>query len=191
MHIIDSFWTLAPAGLSVCLRYTIDYRQPRYGVSYLFTFGPSRALKLRFEGNNQYMLFLNGYSLYLNTDLFLLPKTEQTLWTKICLIIDSGKNVVQMFSGRQASIRKILPFSVRCYSLFATLFPRASFPSHWTHSPPPLLSLYPVCLVRPTCHWILGFWRPGDGCAAVGLSSLQWGNFALHESSHARVCTYN
>eukprot|EP00066_Takifugu_rubripes_P022657 XP_011611923.1 PREDICTED: C-reactive protein-like [Takifugu rubripes] len=98
-------------GLSVCLRYTIDYRQPRYGPTYLFTFGPSRTLRLRFVGNNQYILLLNGYSLYLNTDLFLWPNTEQTLWTKICLKIDSGKNVVQMFSGRQASIRKILPFS--------------------------------------------------------------------------------
>lgn len=105
---------LTPAGLSVCLRYTIDSRQPRNGMSYLFTFGPSRALRLSFEGNNQYILFLNGDSLYLNTDLFLWPNTEQTPWTKICLKIDSSKNVVQMFSGRQASIRKILPFSVRC-----------------------------------------------------------------------------
>lgn len=111
---------MTPAGLSVCLRFTID-RKPGYGVTYLFTLGPSRTLRLRVEGNNQYVLLLNDYSLYLNTDLFLWSNTEQTLWTKICLIIDSGKNVVQMFSGRQASIRKILPFSVRCHSLFKTL----------------------------------------------------------------------
>lgn len=120
----------------MCLRYTIDYRQPRAGVSYLFTFGPSRALRLRFEGNNQYILLLNGYYLYLNTDLFLLPNTEQTPWTKICLKIDSGKNVVQMFSGRQASIRKILPFSVRCHTVVCL--------RHWFQElPSPHIELVP------------------------------------------------
>lgn len=131
MHIIYYLWTLSPVGVSVCLSYMIDFRQPTYGTRYLFTLSPSNPLRLVVKSNSQYLLFIEGYTVYLNTDILLLPNIGQTPWTKICLNIDSGKNVVQMFSGRQASIRKILPVPVRCSRLylFAT---RLFITCNWT-----------------------------------------------------------
>lgn len=158
----------------MCLGYMIDLRQSMYRLPYLFTLSPSNPLILGVQTDGHYTLFINGERVSLSTDIFLLPNIGQTPWTKICLNIDLEKNVVQMFSGRQASVRKLLPISVRCSSLclFSTLVPGAAFSSHGTCPAGSLLSLSSAFLAGPACHRILGFRRPGDGCPAVGLSSV-------------------
>lgn len=105
--------------MSVCLRYVVDNRQ-RLPTPVIFTLDHSNggSLRLRIDYEDRYQVFFGGDSLYLTTDIVLWFTVHPSLWTRICLTVDSRKNVVQMFSGRKMSIRKILPVSVRFHGFY-------------------------------------------------------------------------
>ncbi|XP_040890563.1 uncharacterized protein LOC121179677 [Toxotes jaculatrix] len=105
-------WTTPPStrGVSVCLRYlsdNLDSSNPT-----IFTLSPSssKPLSLRVI-NNFYQLFDRYYYQYLNLQpsVKLWSGVAPDMWTRLCLTIDSLKNVVQLFSGSNMSVRKILP----------------------------------------------------------------------------------
>ncbi|XP_053302525.1 uncharacterized protein LOC128461568 [Pleuronectes platessa] len=102
-------------GLSVCLRYLTDYS----------TTGNPPLLKLFPSGSNPVTLGLASYNSlyslnwgYYNTQTF---RTNvqfwpggfpQDIWTRVCVTVDGVKNVGQVFSGSNMSIRKILLYQL-------------------------------------------------------------------------------
>ncbi|XP_041835523.1 anti-sigma-I factor RsgI2-like [Melanotaenia boesemani] len=104
-------WTTAPTtrGVSVCLRYITDYLQT--SSPSIFTLSPS-STPLRLDVMNvvAYTLTFNGYnSMYLKPSIRLRTDIGQSMWTSVCLTVDSMKGVVQMFSNTNMSMRKVLP----------------------------------------------------------------------------------
>ncbi|XP_078027085.1 uncharacterized protein LOC117256561 isoform X3 [Epinephelus lanceolatus] len=103
-------WTTAPptrAGVSVCLRYLADYTSFS-----LLTISPSSRNPLRLDVSNAgYQLtFQYGYnSLYLRPNIRFWSNPGADIWTRVCLTLDSMKNVAQVFSGSHMSIRKLMP----------------------------------------------------------------------------------
>ncbi|KAL7407021.1 hypothetical protein ABVT39_001686 [Epinephelus coioides] len=102
-------WTTAPPtrGVSVCLRYLAD------DTSFsLLTISPSSRNPLRLDVSNAgYQLtFQYGYnSLYLRPNIRFWSNPGADIWTRVCLTLDSMKNVAQVFSGSHMSIRKLMP----------------------------------------------------------------------------------
>lgn len=95
-------------GVSVCLRYLSDYSNS------LFTLSPSSRNPLNLVVSNvgSYTLNLDRYrqySLYMNPNVRFWSNVGPDIWTRVCLTMDSVKNVAQVFSGSNISIRKMLP----------------------------------------------------------------------------------
>ncbi|XP_049437170.1 uncharacterized protein LOC125891731 isoform X2 [Epinephelus fuscoguttatus] len=102
-------WTTAPPtrGVTVCLRYLAD------DTSFsLLTISPSSRNPLNLDVSNAgYQLtFQYGYnSLYLRPNIRFWSNPGADIWTRVCLTLDSMKNVAQVFSGSHMSIRKLMP----------------------------------------------------------------------------------
>ncbi|KAM6946936.1 uncharacterized protein PEZ65_000651 isoform 4-T4 [Lycodopsis pacificus] len=103
-------WTTAPAtrGVSVCLRYLAE------SFSSLFTLSPSSRVPLQFgvgDAGSYVMTFTrySYYSQYFRPNIKFWPNIRPDIWNRVCFTVDSMKNVAQVFSGSNISIRKRLP----------------------------------------------------------------------------------
>ncbi|XP_056251210.1 uncharacterized protein LOC130181244 [Seriola aureovittata] len=97
-------------GLSICLRYLSDSLQTGYQPTFIVGPRSRNPLTLRYR-TNTYEVSLDRYgytNLYLSPRIKLLPGVAPDIWTRVCLTMDSMKNVAQMFSGSYMSIRKML-----------------------------------------------------------------------------------
>ncbi|KAK2861664.1 hypothetical protein Q5P01_001197 [Channa striata] len=98
-------------GVSVCLRYITDYLETKS--SSIFTLSPSsNPLRLGVSYANTYWLSTDEYSfrkLYLDPSIRVSSNVMHEIWTRVCLTVDSRRNVAQVFSGGNMSIRKFLP----------------------------------------------------------------------------------
>ncbi|XP_074493869.1 uncharacterized protein LOC141769077 isoform X1 [Sebastes fasciatus] len=92
-------------GVSVCLRYLAD------SVYSLFTLSPSsrNPLNLAVSNVGAYTLNVGGYSQYMKPNVRFWSNVGPDIWTRVCLTMDSVKNVAQVFSGSNISVRKMLP----------------------------------------------------------------------------------
>ncbi|XP_029018146.1 uncharacterized protein LOC114862202 [Betta splendens] len=94
------------SSVSVCLRYIIDYTSED---SQIFTLSPSSSpLTLGDKGASRYVLSLNHYDYSLLPNVYVWSMMEPELWTSVCVVVDSGRNVIQAFHGSHMSIRKLL-----------------------------------------------------------------------------------
>ncbi|XP_067442470.1 adhesive plaque matrix protein-like [Thunnus thynnus] len=105
-------WTTAPptTGVSVCLRYLIDFETS----SRIFTLSPAsrNPMFLGVRGSDTYSLYMPSsgyYYWYFKPNIKFQSLIEPEIWTRVCLTVDTN-SVVQVFSGSNMSIRKILPF---------------------------------------------------------------------------------
>ncbi|XP_073324788.1 uncharacterized protein [Pagrus major] len=102
--------TTAPStrGVSVCLRYLTDYVQTSYPT--IFTLSRSRN-HLQLSGNGLgYTLTFNSYdTLSFTSSIRFWSNIGPDIWSRVCLTLDSMKNVAQVFSGSNISIRKLIP----------------------------------------------------------------------------------
>ncbi|TDH14566.1 hypothetical protein EPR50_G00045120 [Perca flavescens] len=110
-------WTTAPPtrGVSVCLRYLTEYQAD---IPKIFTLSPSgrRPLQMGVSSTGGYGLSFDRYgyyNLYLQPYIRFSPHIYSEIWTRVCLTVDTMKNVAQVFSGSNMSIRKMLPTNVR------------------------------------------------------------------------------
>ncbi|KAK2861663.1 hypothetical protein Q5P01_001196 [Channa striata] len=98
-------------GVSVCVRYITDYLQTTSPS--LFTLSPSNSpLCLKVSDVTKYSLnplYVYNY-LFLKPNVRFWPNVKSDFWTSVCLTVDTGRNVAQMFQGPNMSIRKQLPF---------------------------------------------------------------------------------
>lgn len=126
MYVFHStlMWTLTPAGVSVCLRYLTDGRY-----STIFKLSPSNTpLTLTVTYPDQYTLSFGGYySLSLQPNIRFWSHIDPDIWTRVCLTVDTRKNVAQVFSGSSISIRKMLPVKVRAEFWYNGLIIRWNF----------------------------------------------------------------
>ncbi|KAM8755831.1 uncharacterized protein AB9X84_009236 [Acanthopagrus schlegelii] len=109
--------TTAPSvrGVSVCLRYLTDFGQtsnPR-----IFTLSPSGTpLQVNVNQFGYYTLKLQPYDPYGYNTLYMKPSIKlwsnigPDIWSRVCFTLDSMKNVAQVFSGSNISIRMVLPY---------------------------------------------------------------------------------
>lgn len=102
-----SYYTPSPppptAGVSVCLRFTADD-----GPITLFQL--ARRSPLTFTWSNPRYYLRSYYSdVYLSPRLNLWSPVRTQPWTSVCVVLDSFRNVVQVFQGGSMSVRKILP----------------------------------------------------------------------------------
>ncbi|XP_036957355.1 uncharacterized protein LOC119021272 [Acanthopagrus latus] len=107
-------WTTAPTtrSVSVCLRYLIDFGQtsnPR-----IFTLSPSSTpLLVNVDQLGVYTLNFNQYSyntLYMKPSIRFWSTIGPDIWSRFCFTLDSTKNVAQVFSGSNISIRKLIRY---------------------------------------------------------------------------------
>ncbi|XP_068560586.1 uncharacterized protein [Cebidichthys violaceus] len=100
-------WTTAPTtrGVSVCLRYLAE------NFYLLFTLSPSSRTPLQFgvNGAASYMLTYGYYQQSFQPNIRFWTNIGPDIWNSVCFTVDSMKNVAQVFSGSNISIRKILP----------------------------------------------------------------------------------
>ncbi|KAM9362399.1 uncharacterized protein ABDE67_000423 [Symphorus nematophorus] len=106
-------WTTAPPtrGVSVCLRFITD-EWSLYG-PITFTLSPSTTpLTLKTSAPNNYLVYFGGNRNYLSLDpnLKFWPNIDSNIWYRVCVTVDSMKNVAQVFSGSSMSIRKMLRY---------------------------------------------------------------------------------
>lgn len=91
-------------GVSVCLRFVTDSSSVT-----LFKLTPRRPLTFSWS-NPWYSLVQNYYTqVSVNPRISLWSTVRSQPWTSVCLVLDSVKNVVQVFQGGSMSIRRILP----------------------------------------------------------------------------------
>ncbi|XP_030274931.1 soluble scavenger receptor cysteine-rich domain-containing protein SSC5D-like [Sparus aurata] len=109
--------TTAPSarGVSVCLRYLTDFvkiSNPR-----IFTLSrASTSLPVNIDRFGGCTLNFNSYSyntLYLTPSIRFWSNIGPDIWNRVCLTLDSMKNVAQVFSGSNISIRKVMTLRVR------------------------------------------------------------------------------
>ncbi|XP_039649877.1 uncharacterized protein LOC120555264 [Perca fluviatilis] len=106
-------WTTAPPtrGVSVCLRYLTDYLAD---IPKIFTLSPSSRSPLQM-GVSSTALYRLSFDRYGYNNQYLQPYKRfwsnigPDFWTRVCLTVDTVKNVAQVFSGSNMSIRKLLP----------------------------------------------------------------------------------
>lgn len=115
-YICQSTLSATPAGLSVCVRYLTDFQ--RVNSPSIFTLSPSSrtALKLSVSATGSYILSwdrFSYYTQYMKPNIRFWSNIGPDIWTRVCLTVDPMKNVAQVFSGSNMSIRKILPVQVR------------------------------------------------------------------------------
>ncbi|XP_030277431.1 uncharacterized protein LOC115584141 isoform X2 [Sparus aurata] len=106
-------WTTAPTmrSVSVCLRYLTDFVEESY--PRIFTLSPSSTpLQMTTDQLGGYTLNFNsyGYTMYLKPSIRLWSNIGPDIWSRVCLTVDSMKNVAQVFSGSNISIRKVMPY---------------------------------------------------------------------------------
>ncbi|KAK2861662.1 hypothetical protein Q5P01_001195 [Channa striata] len=98
-------------GVSVCLHYMAEYLQTESPS--IFTLSPSTdPLKLEVLQRDMYNLsrdLHNSSFLILQPSVRFLSDSQSDIWTRLCLTVDSRRNLVQVFSGLKMSIRKFLP----------------------------------------------------------------------------------
>ncbi|KAM8867548.1 jeltraxin-like [Synchiropus picturatus] len=104
------FWTTPPSttGVSVCLRFIKDFRQE----SAIFQLDPGsyRSLLLTNLGQDYWMSQSRYGPKYLMTpNLQIWPNLYPEIWSRVCLVVDSMKNVAQLYSGSYMSARKLIP----------------------------------------------------------------------------------
>lgn len=104
----------------MCLRYLTDFIQTN--TPKIFTLSPSSSRPLTVSAaRNLYTMTFDRYGYYRLSFTPSIPfwSTVQDTWTRLCLTVDTKKNVAQVFGGSGISIRKRLPFPVRsetaCY----------------------------------------------------------------------------
>ncbi|KAI3369725.1 hypothetical protein L3Q82_024565 [Scortum barcoo] len=107
------YWTTTPPtrGVSVCLRYMIDQQER---VPTIFTLSPSSRYPLSLGVGilNQYALSIDRYrynTLSFSPYIRIWSDVGLDIWTRVCLTVDTTRNVAQVFSGPRMSIRKRLP----------------------------------------------------------------------------------
>ncbi|XP_073324302.1 uncharacterized protein [Pagrus major] len=106
-------WTTAPStrSVSVCLRYLTDYVQTSNPS--IFTLSPSSSpVQVYIDQVGGYTLSFNSYSyntLTLKPSIRFWSNIGPDIWSRVCLTLDSMKNVAQVFSGSNISIRKVIP----------------------------------------------------------------------------------
>ncbi|XP_069025708.1 uncharacterized protein [Embiotoca jacksoni] len=104
--------TTAPPtrGVSVCLRYITDFLETSSPT--IFTLSPSKTpLSLQVSYLSSYTLTFNNYnSLRLKPNIRMWSYPGQDIWTSVCLTVDTRKQVAQVFSGSNMSIRKLMPY---------------------------------------------------------------------------------
>lgn len=98
----------------MCLRYLADFTKS----STIFMLSPSSGIPLWLTvSNRQYRVTFGRYGYYryldMRPDIWFWPDMRQDIWTRFCLTVDTVKNVAQVFSGPNISIRKILPTQVQ------------------------------------------------------------------------------
>ncbi|XP_035857806.1 A-agglutinin anchorage subunit-like [Sander lucioperca] len=105
--------TTAPPtrGVSVCLRYLPDYLAD---IPTIFTLSPSgrSPLQMGVSSSGLYGLSFDRYGynyLYLKPYKRFSQNIVTEIWTRVCLTVDTMKNVAQLFSDSSMSIRKMLP----------------------------------------------------------------------------------
>lgn len=99
--------TPATRGVSVCLRFMVDDSSVT-----LFQLDPDYNKRLSFSLNDQrYTLGRDSDYRYVSLKPIapLWPSAQTQLWTSVCVVLDSHKNVVQVFQGGTMSVRKITP----------------------------------------------------------------------------------
>lgn len=102
---------MTPAGVSVCVRYLSDFEVS----TRIFTLSPAsrNPLGLQAKGTGSYSLYLPSYgyyNLYFTPNIRFWSDIGPEIWSRVCLIVDTKKNMVQVFNGANMSIKKILPF---------------------------------------------------------------------------------
>nr|XP_057911579.1 C-reactive protein-like [Doryrhamphus excisus] len=107
-------WTTQPpiGGVTVCLRYLLDLR---WSSPFIFTLSPSgqSAMKLGVHFDGQFELRWNRpeyQSVYLTPSIRIWPDIPPDIWSRVCITMDTLKSVVQLFSGGNMSVRKMIPF---------------------------------------------------------------------------------
>lgn len=107
----------------MCLRFITDY-QDTVSPS-LFTLSPQTSpLQLAASGAETYRLSSGSYAfreLYLKPNIRIRSYIDPDIWTRLCLIVDTRRDVAQVFSGPNMSIRKILSNPVRSH-IYETKF---------------------------------------------------------------------
>ncbi|XP_030277429.1 uncharacterized protein LOC115584140 [Sparus aurata] len=98
-------------GVSVCLRYLTDFVQisnPRF-----FKLSPSSTpLQVNIDRLGGCTLNFDPFSyntMYLTPSIRFWSNIGPDIWSRVCLTLDSMKNVAQVFSGSNISIRKVIP----------------------------------------------------------------------------------
>ncbi|KAM9759267.1 uncharacterized protein ACNS7B_005979 [Menidia menidia] len=104
-------WTTAPPtrGVSVCLRYITDGLASS---SALFNLSPSRGNPLSFGRSTPFSYYVtdNIYNkVYLQPNIRWMD-FRGSMWTSVCLIVDTARGVVQLYKDSSMSIRKLLPY---------------------------------------------------------------------------------
>ncbi|XP_053302583.1 uncharacterized protein LOC128461608 [Pleuronectes platessa] len=105
---------LSTTGLSVCLRYLTDYMETRNPpLLKLFPSG-SDFVTLGTSYNSLYTLSWGYYytQTFRPNIQFWPGGFSPDIWTRVCVTVDNAKNVGQVFSGHNMSIRKILPYQL-------------------------------------------------------------------------------
>ncbi|KAJ0050229.1 hypothetical protein NL108_014302 [Boleophthalmus pectinirostris] len=92
-------------GVTVCLRFLTDLN----GLD-LFKLSPRSPLTVSWRNPSTYTLSWNYYSsVTLRVMISLWSSVRTQPWTSVCVVLDSFKNIVQVFQGGSMSIRKIPP----------------------------------------------------------------------------------
>ncbi|XP_053302569.1 uncharacterized protein LOC128461594 isoform X2 [Pleuronectes platessa] len=114
-------WTTTPrttplstTGLSVCLRYLTDYMETRNPPLLKLFLSGSDFVTLGTSYNSLYTLSWGYYytQTFRPNIQFWPGGFSPDIWTRVCVTVDSAKNVGQVFSGHNMSIRKILPYQL-------------------------------------------------------------------------------
>ncbi|KAK7899426.1 hypothetical protein WMY93_020279 [Mugilogobius chulae] len=91
--------------VSVCLRFMADSNSFN-----LLKLAPGSPLTLSYNNPTWFTLSWNYYSqVSLNPRVLLWTSIRTQPWTSVCMVLDSRKNVVQLFEGGYMSVRKIPP----------------------------------------------------------------------------------
>ncbi|XP_054639684.1 uncharacterized protein LOC129185977 isoform X2 [Dunckerocampus dactyliophorus] len=109
-------WTTEPptGGVTVCLRYMLDLR---WSSPVIFTLSPSSqaamTLAVHYDGQHELRWSRLRYrSVYLSPSISMWPNVLPDIWSRVCITVDTLKSVVQLFSGANMSVRKMIPFKM-------------------------------------------------------------------------------
>ncbi|XP_027135253.1 uncharacterized protein LOC113745887 [Larimichthys crocea] len=102
-------------GVSVCVRYLVKDEPKTINLT-IFTLSPSGSpLKLEYSAPGRYTLHIGGPNTWGSANLLIKPYisclsyVRPDIWTRLCLTMDTVKNVAWVSSGSKISFRKNLP----------------------------------------------------------------------------------